>query len=135
MAAGYSHATYPQRTRIIEYRGERITNATADRRYGHLSDEDNHTFLFGVDDEGTINAGIGGNAARWINHSCDPNCEAVDDDGRIFIEAIRSIRPGEELGYDYNIKLEERDIAVDEENLGMPLRCEDMPGTILARKR
>jgi SET domain-containing protein len=130
-------ATQPIRkgTRIIEYRGERITNATADRRYADVPDEDNHTFLFGVDDKWVIDAGVGGNAARWINHSCDPNCEAVDDEGRIYIEAIRSIHPGEELSYDYNIKLEERHTPRMKRIWACHCGAKTCRGTILARKR
>jgi hypothetical protein len=95
--------------RIIEYTGERISHAEADRRYDaeHEAD-DPHTFLFTVDDEVIIDAARGGNSSRWINHSCSPNCETEDDDGRIYIEALRDIRPGEELTYDYQLYLDER---------------------------
>jgi SET domain-containing protein len=54
-----------------------------------------------------IDASRRGNSARWINHSCRPNCEATDDGGRIYIEAIRDVRRGEELSYDYNLRLNE----------------------------
>ena len=50
-----------------------------------------------------IDGGVNGNDARFINHSCDPNCESVIEDRRVFIEAIRTIQPGEELTYDYQI--------------------------------
>jgi SET domain-containing protein len=96
----------PRGTRIIEYIGERISHREADRRYAH--DDSPHTMLFMVDRKTVIDATRRGNSARWINHSCRPNCEAVDEDGRIFIEAIRDIRPGEELTYDYNLVLDER---------------------------
>jgi SET domain-containing protein len=121
--------------RIIEYRGERMTNAAVERRYAHVPDEDNHTFLFGVDDTWVIDATVGGNAARWINHSCDPNCEAVNDDGRIYIEAIRTIRPGEELGYDYNLTLEERHTPRMKKIWACRCGAKQCRGTILARKR
>jgi SET domain-containing protein len=65
------------------------------------------TLLFEVDESTIIDAGVGGNSARYINHSCSPNCEAVNDGGRIFIEALRDIRPGEELTYDYLLETEE----------------------------
>ncbi len=55
-----------------------------------------------------IDAGRGGNEARWINHSCDPNCETIEEDDRIFIYALRSLRVGEELFYDYKIVPAER---------------------------
>jgi SET domain-containing protein len=99
--------TIAKGTRIIEYTGRRISNAVADELYGDREDRPGHTFLFELDDDVVIDAGRGGNAARWINHSCDPNCEAVEEDGRIFIDAIRTIAPGEELGYDYGIIVEE----------------------------
>lgn len=91
-------------TRVIEYVGERVSHAEADRRYEHKADDDNHTFLFIVDARTVIDAGTGGNAARFINHSCNPNCETLLDNRRVFIEAVRTIQPGEELSYDYQIK-------------------------------
>jgi SET domain-containing protein len=101
--------------RLIEYKGRRRTHEEVDA--GETGDiESGHTFLFTLNDEYVIDANYGGNAARWINHSCDPNCEAVleEDDGddrrkdRVFIEAIRKIKPGEELSYNYGIRLEEK---------------------------
>ncbi len=91
-------------TRVIEYTGERITPAEADRRYDDDKMDRPHTFLFTVGKRTVIDAAVGGNDARFINHSCDPNCEAVDVDGRIFIEALRTIQPGEELTYDYHLE-------------------------------
>ena len=95
---------------IIEYRGERIPWKEADRRPPSNPEDPYHTFFFSLDDQKTvIDAGVGGNAARWINHSCDPNCETEETgDGRVFIQAIRDIRPGEELNYDYSLTIEER---------------------------
>jgi SET domain-containing protein len=99
-------ATRPIRKgqRVIEYTGERISNAEADARYDDDTMERTHTFLFTVEDDVVIDATYDGNEARYINHSCEPNCEAVLDDGHIFIEALRSIRPGTELTYDYNLE-------------------------------
>ena len=93
-------------TRIIEYLGERVSHAEADRRYEHKDAEDAHTFLFIVDARTVIDAGIGGNEARFVNHACEPNCESVIEARRVFIEAVRSIEPGEELTYDYQIQRE-----------------------------
>lgn len=90
-------------TRIIEYGGERVSHREADRRYEHKQADDSHTFLFIVDRRTVVDAGREGNEARFINHSCDPNCESVIEHGRIFIEAVRTIQPGEELSYDYRI--------------------------------
>ena len=93
-------------TRIIEYLGERVSHAEADRRYEHKDAEDAHTFLFIVDARTVIDAGIGGNEARFVNHACEPNCESVIEARRVFIEAVRTIEPGEELSYDYQIQRE-----------------------------
>ncbi len=93
-------------TRIAEYTGERISHEEADERYDEDAMEYPHTFLFTLDEKTVIDAGRGGNDARFINHSCDPNCEAVIEDGGIFIEAIRDIRPDEELTYDYQLEQE-----------------------------
>jgi SET domain-containing protein len=95
--------------RIIEYTGERISHAEADRRYEDRPDDDNHTFLFIVDRRTVIDAGVGGNEARFINHACDPNCETVIENRRVYIEAMRDIEPGEELRYDYQIQREADD--------------------------
>src|SRR6185369_16297414 len=72
-------------------------------------ENDNHTFLFIVDRNTVVDAGVGGNEARFINHSCDGNCESEIEGRRIFIEAIKSIEPGEELSYDYQIGREKSD--------------------------
>ena len=90
-------------TRIVEYLGERVSHREADRRYEDRDSHDNHTFLFIVDARTVIDAGVGGNEARFINHSCNPNCETVIEAKRVYIEAIRTIEPGEELSYDYQL--------------------------------
>src|SRR5581483_1020431 len=98
----YAMELIPKGTRIIEYTGQRVSweNAPND-------ENDPHTFNFGLDNGEVINPEIGGNDARWINHSCDPNCEAVEEDDRIFIDAIRDIKTGEELFYDYALEIDE----------------------------
>lgn len=90
-------------TRILEYEGERISDTEADRRYDDTRMKRHHTFLFTLDSKTVIDGAIsaGGGDASYVNHSCDPNCEAVITDGKIFIHARRTIRPGEELAYDY----------------------------------
>jgi hypothetical protein len=105
----YATRLIPLGTRVVEYIGERITHEDADARYEGKGDDDGHTFLFVVDDEICIDAGVGGNEARFINHGCDANCETVIEDGRVYIDAIRDIRPGEELGYDYQLTWESTD--------------------------
>ena len=87
-------------SRVIEYQGLRLSHAKADARYAGNS-ETGHTFLFTLNDAYVIDANQGGNDARWINHSCAPNCEAEDDSGQVYLMALRNIKPGEELGYDY----------------------------------
>lgn len=99
-------------TRIIEYTGERISHEESDRRYDDGGMGRHHTFLFSIDSKTVIDAAVDGNDARFINHSCAPNCEAIDERKRIYIEAIRDIAVGEELTYDYAY---ERDGTEDEE--------------------
>jgi SET domain-containing protein len=96
-------------TRIIEYLGERVSHQEADRRYDDKRADDNHTFLFIVDRRTVVDAGSDGNEARFINHSCAPNCESVIERGHIYIEAMRGIEPGEELSYDYRIARDRTD--------------------------
>jgi len=92
---------------VIEYKGEVITWKEAQRRHPHDPSQPNHTFYFHIDDKRVIDGGVDGNAARWINHSCDPSCEADEVDGRVFIKALRNIAAGEELSYDYGLIIDE----------------------------
>lgn len=124
-----------QGTRLIEYTGERLSEDAADERYNDEDDGSHHTFLFSLDDGTVVDATYGGNVSRWINHSCDPNCEAVIEDGRIFIEALRDIAPGEELAYDYAFVLEERHTAAVKARYPCYCGAENCRGTILASKR
>ena len=105
----YATTPIPIGSRVVEYLGERISHEEADARYEDKGDDDGHTFLFVVDEDICIDAGVDGNEARYINHSCDANCETIIEDGRVFIDAIRDIRPGEELGYDYQLTWESTD--------------------------
>ena len=125
----------PAGTRLIEYTGGRLTPEEAEARYPDVPGERHHTFLFAVDDHLVIDAAVGGNDARWINHSCDPNCDAVIEDDRIWIETIRDVEPGEELAYDYAYVLEERHTPAAKRRY--PCRCGSAAcrGTILTRKR
>lgn len=100
--------------RIVRYKGKLRSHAEVDAEYGAV-DEDGHTFLFTLNDDYVIDANVDGNIARWINHSCAPNCEAVQEENakgkthkdKVFIEAIRDIAEGEELSYNYGIVLDE----------------------------
>ena len=96
-------------TRILEYLGDRVSHKAADDRYEDHDENDNHTFLFIVDKNTVIDAGVGGNDARFINHQCEGNCESVIENRRVFIDATRDIAPGDELGYDYEIGREKDD--------------------------
>jgi SET domain-containing protein len=92
---------------LIEYVGEVISWDEAQDRHPHDPEDPNHTFYFHVNEDRVIDALFGGNSSRWINHSCDPNCEADEDNDRIFIKAIRNIAAGEELNYDYGLIIDE----------------------------
>ena len=124
----------PAGTRLIEYAGERLTTAQADARYPEEGDR-HHTFLFAIDDDVVIDAAVDGNEARFINHSCDPNCDAVVDDMRIWIETIRDVEPGEELAYDYAYELEERHTPAAKKRYPCHCGAALCRGTILVRKK
>ena len=94
-------------TRIVEYKGELISDDEADRRYAHLHEHSPHTMLFSLENKLVIDATRRGNSGRWVNHSCAPNCQVEEEGTKIFIDACRDIRPGEELTYDYNLQLGE----------------------------
>ena len=127
--------------RIIEYKGRRRTHAEVDADdSGDV--ESGHTFLFTLDDDWVIDANHGGNSARWINFSCDPNCEAVlqEDEkdprkSRVFIEAKRAIRPGQELTYDYGITLDEPHTARLKKIWACHCGSKKCRGTMLSPKR
>jgi hypothetical protein len=94
---------------IIEYKGQRVSWDEAMERPDSDPDDPSHTFLFELDDGRVIDARVRGNAARWINHSCAPNCDTLEDErGRVFIMARRRIEPGEELSYDYKLIVDGR---------------------------
>jgi hypothetical protein len=97
-------ATQPIRkgARIIEYTGRRILWSSVPD-----DEDDTETYYFGLDDDKeVIDPSVGGNEAQWINHSCAPNCETIEERGRVFIKAIRNIHPGEELSYDYHFAID-----------------------------
>jgi uncharacterized protein len=118
-------------TTIIEYLGDRVSHAIADERYEDKDPNDNHTFLFTVDAKTVIDGGVDGNEARYINHGCDPNCESTTLNKRIFIEAIRTIQPGEELSYDYQIQRDSDDAANVDEVFACRCGAEDCRGSML----
>ncbi|MGQ0699772.1 MAG: SET domain-containing protein [Panacagrimonas sp.] len=131
----------PAGHRVIQYRGTLVTHDEADDLY-EGSVESGHTFLFTLNDEYIVDANRKGNAARWINHSCTPNCQPVvveDKNGersrdRIFIETLRPLRAGEELTYDYGITLDVRHTRRLKELWGCRCGMEACTGTMLKLK-
>ena len=120
---------------IIEYKGEVISWKAALRRHPHDPTDPDHTFYFHVDDKHVIDAKVGGNAARWINHACKPNCEADEVGGRVFIKALRAIKPGEELNYDYGLIIDERYTPKLKKQFQCRCGSRGCRGTMLAPKR
>ncbi|GKT23564.1 SET domain-containing protein-lysine N-methyltransferase [Acidovorax sp. SUPP3334] len=120
---------------LIEYTGEVITWQEAQDRHPHDPAQPNHTFYFHVDEDHVIDAKFAGNSSRWINHSCAPNCFADEQDGRIFITALRDIAAGDELNYDYGLIIEER--YTPKLKAEYPCWCgsANCRGTLLAPKR
>lgn len=105
----------PKGTRLIEYTGEKISHDEADERYDDEKMKRHHTFLFTLNDNWIIDAANGGNEAMYINHSCDPNCEAVIvGERRIYIESRKRIPAGTELVYDYQYERRDDHTAEDE---------------------
>jgi SET domain-containing protein len=119
-------------TRLIEYLGQRISWRTADKRYDDEKMGRHHTFLFTVDDKTVIDAAVNGNDARFLNHSCDGNCEAITDRKRIFLEARKSIKAGEELLYDYQYERTEDHTPADEKFYACRCGSPNCRGSILA---
>ncbi|MEO8123329.1 MAG: SET domain-containing protein-lysine N-methyltransferase [Burkholderiales bacterium] len=121
--------------RVIEYLGEIITWREALRRHPHDPTDPNHTFYFHIDDKHVIDASVSGNAARWINHACTPNCEADEVDGRVFVNALTDIAPGEELFYDYGLVIDERYTKKLKKQFECRCGSPHCRGTMLAPKR
>ncbi|HSU12805.1 SET domain-containing protein [Longimicrobium sp.] len=125
----------PAGTRLIEYTGERITQAESDERYPWDAEAPSYTLLFTVDDDLVVDGGVGGNLSRFINHSCDPNCASVIEDRRIYIDAIRDIQPGEELSFDYHLIVAGRHTPAVKRSHACHCGAANCRGTMLARKR
>ncbi|MCX4174650.1 MULTISPECIES: SET domain-containing protein [Paraburkholderia] len=92
--------------RVLQYKGEITSWRNAVRRH-RREGVDGHTFLFGLSDGTVIDGSRGGNSARWLNHACAPNCETIEDQGRIFIHTLRAIEPGEELFIEYLLAIDD----------------------------
>jgi SET domain-containing protein len=111
----YATQTISKNTRIIDYAGEKISNQVSLKREGRYI-KNGHIWCFKLTNRSVIDAGVGGNVARFINHGCKPNCYIDIKKGVIWIRAARNVRKGEELTYDYN---------TDGEGL---IRCRCEPG-------
>ena len=118
-------------TRLIEYKGERITDEESENRYPDTT----HTFLFMLDSGEIIDGGSRGNTSRWINHSCEPNCEASEEKGRVFIDTLRDIAAGEEITIDYNLYIEARYTPALKREYACVCEMRRCRGTLLASKR
>jgi SET domain-containing protein len=131
---GFATRRIPNGTRIIEYQGERISAEEGDRRYEDAP-PDSIILLFTIDKNTVIDAGVNGNEARFINHSCGPNCESVTVGHHVYIESIRTIYPGEELTYDYSLTREDGDQAEAEKEYACHCGSPDCRGTMLEPMR
>jgi len=128
--------------KLIQYKGRLRTHDEVDRAYGDV-DDNGHTFLFTLNDDWVIDANLDANSARWINHSCNPNCEAVfyeDESGnkrkdKVWIESRRAIRPGEELSYNYGITLAERHTPALKKLWACRCGSKNCTGTMLQKKK
>ena len=120
---------------LIEYVGEVISWAEAERRHPHDPQNPNHTFYFHIDEDHVIDGLHGGNASRWINHSCAPNCEADQQGSRVFIRALRTIAAGEELNFDYGLIIDERYTPKLKAEYACWCGADECRGTMLAPKR
>ena len=136
----YAAADIPAHTALIQYKGRLLTHAQADRLYADGADT-GHTFLFTLNERYIVDANVGGNSARWINHSCAPNCNAYIEevDGgrrdRVMIESLRAIKAGEELTYNYGIVLEVPHTAKMKRLWACHCGARRCTGTILQPKR
>jgi SET domain-containing protein len=120
---------------VLEYLGERISPEEAANRLTASIDDPFHTFFFGLSDGRLIDGAVNGNSARWINHSCEPNCEAEEGDGRVFIRALRDLLPGDELFIDYGLTLESRQTAARRREYACMCGAKSCRQTMLAPKR
>lgn len=130
----YAIGAIAEDERIIEYKGEHISWEEALDRHPHDPEDPNHTFYFSLEDGSVIDAKFGGNRARWINHACEPNCEAREKKGRVFIHALREIKTGEELFYDYGLVIDEPYTRKLKKEFECRCGSPDCRGTMLAPK-
>lgn len=122
-------------TRIVEYLGERISVEEGNQRYDDELSEHAHVLLFTVDEQTVIDGGVGGSEAKYFNHSCMPNCEAQIFGDRVFIVALRTIEPGEELAYDYHLDYDGEQDDTTLRRYACLCGTESCRGTILEPRR
>jgi uncharacterized protein len=120
---------------IIEYKGEVISAKEAQRRFERSSGESGHTFFFSLDDGRMIDGARGGSSARWINHSCAPNCEAEQEGDQIFIRATSKISPGTEIFIDYQLDIDGRKTEALRQRYACRCGARQCRGTMLKLKR
>jgi len=131
----FARRPIPAGERIIEYTGQRISWDKATRRAEEAGGPINHTFYFSLADGRVIDGGRNGNEARWINHACTPNCEAFEDDGKVYIHAMQDIEAGAELNYNYALIYDERHTPKLKKLFACRCGTADCTGTMLAPKR
>lgn len=119
----YATKEIPKGTYIIEYKGEKITKEEAERRLDETlkrhkknPEENAAVYIFELNDEYDLDGDIPDNDAKYINHSCDPNCDFEIKEDRIWLYAIKDIKKGEELTYNYGFDF-------DEEYADHPCKC------------
>ena len=119
---------------FIEYIGEVIDWPEALRRHPHDPSQPDHTFYFHLDGGHVIDGLVGGNASRWINHACAPNCEAEEAEGRVWLKALRKLKVGEELFFDYGLVIDERHTPALKKRFECRCGAKTCRGTMLAPK-
>jgi uncharacterized protein len=132
----FARRKIPAGSCIIEYTGERIDWSEAERRAEQKGGPINHTFYFSLHDGRVIDGGSGGNEARFINHACEPNCEAVEhEDGRVYLYSLQPIERGDELSYNYALIYEGRHTAAVKRAFACHCGTPGCTGMYLAPKR
>ncbi|BAN26992.1 SET domain-containing protein [Caballeronia insecticola] len=131
----FALADLPPGALLLEYKGARLSWREAQRAHARSAAEDGHTFFFGLDDGSVIDGARGGNSARWLNHSCAPNCEAEQDGERVFIRAIRPIGVGQELFIDYRLTVDGRRTAAIKQLYACRCLAKGCRGTMLSGRK
>ena len=120
---------------VVEYTGREISWDAAQARAAKLNGPHNHTFFFSLANGNVVDGGDQGNDSRFINHSCEPNCEAIEEEGRIFIYALHDIKAGEELSYSYPLIYEGRHTPAIKREFACRCGAPTCSGTMLAPKK